>query len=55
MASPRAPPKTQLIGDLEPKDVSAVLNAWGDGDQEAGNQLIGIVYHELRRLAAYYL
>jgi len=27
----------------------------GKGDQDAGNQLIGIVYQELRRLAAHYL
>ena len=40
---------------LEPKDVSAKLSAWGEGDQQAGNELIGIVYQELRRLAAHYL
>ena len=40
---------------LEPKDVSAILSAWGEGNQEAGNELIGIVYKELRRLAAHYL
>lgn len=39
----------------EPKDITAILSAWGDGDQEAGNELVGIVYHELRGLAAYYL
>jgi RNA polymerase sigma factor (TIGR02999 family) len=44
-----------MIGGLEPKDVSAILSAWGHGDQEAGNELIGIVYQELRRLAAHYL
>ena len=44
-----------MTGGLEPKDVSAILSAWGEGDQEAGNELIGIVYQELRRLAAYYL
>jgi RNA polymerase sigma factor (TIGR02999 family) len=37
------------------KDVSAILTAWGKGDPEAGNQLIGIVYQELRRLVAHYL
>src|SRR5450755_784788 len=44
-----------MTAGLEPKDVSAILGAWGHGDQEAGNELVGIVYHELRRLAAYYL
>ncbi len=44
-----------MAGTLEPKDVSAILTAWGTGDQDAGNQLIGIVYQELRRLAAHYL
>jgi RNA polymerase sigma factor (TIGR02999 family) len=44
-----------MTGGLRPKDVSAILSAWGEGDQEAGNELIGIVYQELRRLAAYYL
>jgi RNA polymerase sigma-70 factor, ECF subfamily len=39
----------------EPKDVSAMLSAWGAGGQDAGNELIGIVYQELRRLAAFYL
>jgi RNA polymerase sigma factor (TIGR02999 family) len=44
-----------MTGGLEPKDVSAMLTAWGQGDQAAGNKLIEIVYQELRRLAAYYL
>ena len=44
-----------MTGGVEPKDVSAMLSAWGEGNQEAGNELVGIVYHELRRLAAYYL
>ncbi len=38
-----------------PKDVTAILSAWGEGDQEAGNELVGIVYQELRRLASHYL
>lgn len=42
-------------GDERPKDVSAILSAWGEGDQQAGDELIGIVYQELRRLAAHYL
>jgi RNA polymerase sigma factor (TIGR02999 family) len=44
-----------MTGGSEPKDVSAILSAWGQGDQAAGNELIEIVYQELRRLAAYYL
>jgi RNA polymerase sigma factor (TIGR02999 family) len=44
-----------MAGSLEPKDVTAILTAWGKGDQDAGNELIGIVYQELRRLAAHYL
>jgi RNA polymerase sigma factor (TIGR02999 family) len=44
-----------MIGGLEPQDVSAKLSAWGEGDQTAGNELMVIVYQELRRLAAYYL
>ena len=35
--------------------MSALLSAWGAGDLNAGNQLIGVVYQELRRLAAHYL
>jgi RNA polymerase sigma factor (TIGR02999 family) len=44
-----------MSGDPEPKDVSAILSAWSEGDQGAGDELIGIVYQELRRLAAHYL
>jgi RNA polymerase sigma-70 factor (ECF subfamily) len=44
-----------MTGGLEPKDLSAVLSAWGNGDEAAGDELIAIVYQELRRLAAYYL
>jgi RNA polymerase sigma factor (TIGR02999 family) len=44
-----------MDGRPEPKDVSAMLSSWRAGDQDAGNKLIGIVYPELRRLAAHYL
>src|SRR4051794_30969509 len=45
-----------MSGDeVGPRDVSAILRAWGEGDQSAGEELIGIVYQELRRLAAHYL
>src|SRR5262245_43088924 len=35
--------------------VSALLRAWGDGDLEARDQLLPLVYEELRRRAAAYL
>jgi RNA polymerase sigma factor (TIGR02999 family) len=44
-----------MSGETDPRDVSAILTAWGKGSQEAGNELVGIVYQELRRLAAHYL
>jgi RNA polymerase sigma factor (TIGR02999 family) len=31
------------------------LKAWSEGDQAAGDEIITIVYNELRRLAAHYL
>jgi RNA polymerase sigma-70 factor (ECF subfamily) len=36
-------------------DVSSLLRAWSDGDQNALDKLAPIVYDELRRLAGYYL
>jgi RNA polymerase sigma factor (TIGR02999 family) len=36
-------------------DVSSLLRAWSDGDQNALDKLAPIVYDELRRLARYYL
>jgi RNA polymerase sigma-70 factor (ECF subfamily) len=36
-------------------DVSVLLRAWSDGDQNALDKLAPIVYDELRRLARYYL
>lgn len=36
-------------------DVSTLLRAWSDGDQNALDQLTPIVYDELRRLAGHYL
>jgi len=38
-----------------PNDVSALLRAWTDGDQDALAQLMPIVYDELHRLAHYYM
>jgi RNA polymerase sigma-70 factor (ECF subfamily) len=41
--------------DPLPDDVSALLRAWTGGDQRALARLAPIVYHELHRLAHYYL
>ena len=38
-----------------PCDVSRLLQAWGQGDVQAGEELIPVVYRELRRRAAAYL
>jgi RNA polymerase sigma factor (TIGR02999 family) len=37
------------------KDVSTLLRAWRDGDQNAIHELTPIVYEELRRLAHHYM
>jgi RNA polymerase sigma-70 factor, ECF subfamily len=37
------------------RSVSRLLRAWGHGDLEARDELIPVVYHELRRRAAGYL
>lgn len=39
----------------EPRDVSALLRAWSQGDQSALEGLIPLVYAELRRLAHRYM
>src|SRR5258706_1547391 len=36
-------------------DVTGLLKAWSAGDADAGDQLISLVYNELRRQAARYL
>ena len=36
-------------------DVSALLQAWGQGDVEARDRVMEVVYQELRRRAAAYL
>jgi RNA polymerase sigma factor (TIGR02999 family) len=38
-----------------PKDVTQLLLAWSDGDQAALDQLVPLVYDELRRLARRYM
>jgi hypothetical protein len=37
---------------VPPRDVSALLGDWGRGDQTALNQLLPLVYAELRRVDA---
>ena len=37
------------------EDVTALLQAWGEGDAEAGERLMPLVYAELRRRAAQHL
>ena len=39
----------------EPTDVTVLLNAWSDGKQDALDELMPIVYEELRKLARSYL
>ena len=39
----------------EPGEVSHLLRAWGRGDAQAGEDLVPLVYRELRRRAAGYL
>ncbi len=39
----------------EPTDVTMLLNAWGDGKQDALDELMLLVYQELRKLARSYL
>ena len=38
--------------DTSPGNVTSLLNKLADGDQQAGAQLVPLVYNELRRLAA---
>ena len=38
-----------------PPDVTQLLKAWSNGEQEALDQLIPLVYHELHRLAHRYM
>ena len=38
-----------------PSEVTQLLRAWGDGDQDALNKLIPLVYQELHRLASHYM
>jgi RNA polymerase sigma factor (TIGR02999 family) len=38
----------------EPGNVTGLLKAWANGDPEAQERLIPLVYHELRKFARYY-
>jgi RNA polymerase sigma factor (TIGR02999 family) len=38
-----------------PQDVTQLLLAWNDGDQVARDELMSVVYQELRRLAHHYM
>jgi RNA polymerase sigma factor (TIGR02999 family) len=40
---------------LASKEISQLLNAWGNGNQEALEKLLPLVYDELHRLAARYM
>ena len=49
-------PENDSEGPAPPRgDVSVLLRAWTDGDQQALEKLIPIVYQELHRLARYYM
>ena len=40
---------------MDPAAVTGLLRAWGEGDTEAGDRLMPLVYAELRKRAAAYL
>jgi RNA polymerase sigma factor (TIGR02999 family) len=44
-----------LLMTPSPEEVTDLLNDWGNGDQEALNRLMPLVYDELHRLASRYL
>lgn len=43
------------VSDDKTKEVTIFLKAWGTGDREARDQLLTLVYKEMRKLAANYL
>lgn len=43
-------PSFQMTGDA-PSEITRLLRQWSDGDEEALNRLVPLVYAELRRLA----
>jgi len=44
-----------MPGQDAPPPLTALLRAWREGDQQAGQAVIAAVYPELRKLAAHYL
>jgi RNA polymerase sigma-70 factor (ECF subfamily) len=44
-----------MRNELDANDISRLLVAWSDGNQEALDRLTAVVYDELRRLAHYYM
>ena len=50
-----ARPEHNEAGTSRSGEVSELLQAWGDGDRRALDQLTPIVYDELRRLASHYM
>lgn len=44
-----------MVGKGEPGPVTELLSGWSRGDPRALDQLVPLVYHELRRLAASFL
>lgn len=43
------------MSDNQTTDITVMLKAWSDGDGEAANQLLPLVYESLRNVAANYL
>jgi RNA polymerase sigma factor (TIGR02999 family) len=44
-----------VLAEKDSPDITRILRQWGDGDREALDALIPLVYEELRRQAARYL
>jgi len=44
-----------MISDSDRPDISGLLATWSDGDQDALNQLVSLVYPEIRRIARRHL
>ena len=53
MESPSTNPETRRTQDAQ--DISELLSAWGNGDEEALKNLVSILYPELRRIARRHL
>src|SRR5882762_2186693 len=52
---PRVRSMSQLPDDRDRGDVTALLRAWSQGDAEAFDSVLPLVYEELHRMAARYL